>query len=364
MKKPICLTARLVITLCTIVHATAKNCHFNLVGDIDGNCEVNLLDLGMIAQSWLVNCIQTPEWVGCTALDIDADGFDAITDCNDNNPNIYPGAEEIPNDGIDQDCDGSDYTTAIDEPSGMVWIHIFNDSGVDEDGDGTPEHEGFTGYMSQDEITNAQYCEFLNNALAIGSIRTGGGIVYGNTGAYTNHIYFDTYEYDSDSQISYSNSSFSVRNRDGYSMANHPVVRVSWYGAMAFARHYGCRLPTEWEWQAVADYDGSYIYGCGTTINQSKANCYNNGYANPLSLSNYPWTSPAGHYPAYGYGMRDMAGNVWEWTNSYFYDDRNPDYRVIRGGAWNHSVDVCEVSYRLNHYPGSLSYYIGFRVCR
>jgi len=95
-------------------------------------------------------------------------------------------------------------------------------------------------------------------------------------------------------------------------MADHPVGEVSWYGATAFASYYGWRLPTEWEWQAVADFDGTYIYGCGTTINQSKANYYDGGYANPLGLSSYPYTSPVDYYASYGYGMNDMAGNVWE----------------------------------------------------
>jgi formylglycine-generating enzyme required for sulfatase activity len=146
-------------------------------------------------------------------------------------------------------------------------------------------------------------------------------------------------------------------------MSDHPVVWVSWYGAMAFASYYGWRLPTEWEWQAVADYDGSYSYGCGTTINQSKANYYDNGYANPLGLSSHPYTSPVGYYDAYGYGMCDMAGNAREWTDSCYYEDCDPDYRVLRGGYW-FSIDYgCLVSHRTNSDPFDDGPY-GFRVCR
>ena len=85
-------------------------------------------------------------------------------------------------------------------------------------------------------------------------------------------------------------------------------------------------MPTEWEWQAVADYDGSYTYGCGITISKSKANYYDAGYANPLGLTSYPYTSPVGYYPAYGYGMCDMAGNANEW--------------MADGGSWASFVTV------------------------
>jgi formylglycine-generating enzyme required for sulfatase activity len=147
-------------------------------------------------------------------------------------------------------------------------------------------------------------------------------------------------------------------------MANHPVVEVSWYGATAFCNYYGYRLPTEWEWQAVADYNGSYTYGCGTTINQSKANYYASGYANPLNLSSYPYTSPVNHYSSYGYGMNDMAGNVWEWTDSCYYAGCDYGYRVLRGGSWNDYGYGCTVSYRHYYNPLSSNSSLGFRVCR
>ena len=227
-------------------------------------------------------------------------------------------------------------------PGGMVWVSI--------------SEAGFTGYMSKYETTNAQYCQFLNEALVSGDIKIQSGEVYGNSGPYNGKIYYDMD--DSYAQISYSGGSFYVESRDGYSMANHPVVEVSWYGATAFADYYGWRLPTEREWQAVADFDGSYTYGCGTTINQSKANY---DYANPLGLSRWPCTSPVGYYPAYGYGMCDMAGNAWEWTDSIY----SGSFRVIRGGSWNRRGLSCEVSFRgYSRYPISTGNHLGFRVCR
>jgi len=232
----------------------------------------------------------------------------------------------------------------------ITWITI-NDPGV-------PGHEGFNGEMSKYEITNAQYCDYLNAALASGHITVNNNSVYSTSG-YTGEICFITYEASSDSQISYSNGVFSVRSRDGYDMSNHPVVMISWYGATAFCNYYGYRLPAEWEWQAVADFDGSYIYGCGTSIDHDKAN-YDRD--NPLGLTSKPHTTPVGYYPTYGYGMCDMAGNVWEWTSSCYYADCSPDDRVRRGGSWSYNSNYCTVSYRYRIPPNHTSNGFGFRV--
>jgi formylglycine-generating enzyme required for sulfatase activity len=143
-------------------------------------------------------------------------------------------------------------------------------------------------------------------------------------------------------------------------MSNHPVVEVSWYGAMAFCNYYGCRLPTEWQWQAVADFDGSYIYGCGTDIDGTRANY---AWDNPAGLPDEPFTTPVGYYPSFGYGLYDIAGNVWEWTRNCYYPGCDPEYRVLCGGSWGYGTSGCRVANRDCLYgPHYRTYRFGFRA--
>ena len=321
MKNAILLALSVIFSLTGVLQANPA--------DIYPTGKVDMVDFAVFAAAWLSNNSLTANW----------------------NPNCDISE---PPDGVIDELDLAVLTanlwwTALDD---MVWVSI--------------SEAGFTGYMSKYETTNAQYCEFLNSALASSDIAVSSNRVYGANGSnggadFVGEIYFDTYAADSDSQITYSGGVFSVRSRDGYYMGNHPVVEVSWNGATAFCNYYGYRLPTEWEWQAVADHTVAdpYIYGCGTTIDHSKANY---GFYNPLGLSSYPYTSPVNHYSPYGYGMNDMAGNVVEWTSSLW----DPAYssRVFRGGNWGNIDGNCTVSYRDSGGPHGTYGGVGFRVCR
>ncbi|HPS54172.1 MAG TPA: SUMF1/EgtB/PvdO family nonheme iron enzyme, partial [Sedimentisphaerales bacterium] len=248
-----------------------------------------------------------------------------------------------------------------DDPCNMVWISIDDSgSGMRDEGGNPISYGGFFGEIAKYETSNEQYCAYLNAAMASGDIVVASNKVYGGEGTdYNGKVYLTTYQGDAKSQISYSDGQFSVINQDGFSMSDHPVVMVSWYGAAAFCDYYGYRLPTQWEWQAVADYDGSFSYGCGLSINVNIAN-YN--ASNPVGLSSYPYTSSIGHYGPYGYGVCDMAGNVREWTDSWHSSIER--YRVIRGGGWySYNLD-CFVWYRGYNDPEGMYDDIGFRVCR
>jgi hypothetical protein len=219
----------------------------------------------------------------------------------------------------------------------------------------------FYGQMSKYEVTNDQYCDFLNVALASGDIALDGNDVYGAGGSNSGEDYAGQRYYRTDgsgytgygatnggaSRIHYNEGAFSVDEGFG----NHPVTYVSWYGATAFTNYYNYYLPTEEQWQAIADYNGTYIYGCGETIDPSIAN---------YRFSEHPdGTVPVSSFGIYGYGMSDMAGNVWEWTSSGL--DSN---RVFRGGGWYSLDSDCAISIRGDGIPHANYTDIGFRVCR
>jgi len=238
----------------------------------------------------------------------------------------------------------------------MEWV-LINDPGVSG-------HEGFRSMMGKYEVTNAQYCEFLNMAKATGDITysTSNSLVKGAYGSnpgddYVLAVYYSTTgtgitvygaTNGGASRIHYINDRFTVDS----GFENHPVTYVSWYGASAFCNYYGYRLPTEWEWQAAADFDGTFTCGYGPTMDSSKVNCINSTHPDG--------TTVVGAFGAYGYGLADMTGNVWEYTST-------PDgaRRVLRGGGWLNSAADCKVSNRLTTPIESYNHYdFGFRAVR
>ena len=164
------------------------------------------------------------------------------------------------------------------------------------------------------------------------------------------------------------------------SQAEHPVVNVSWYAAMAFAKWTGKRLPTEAEWEKAARGGVS-------------GNKYTWGDDTDPSMANYDWnigeTTPVRQYPSNGYDLYDMCGNVWEWCLDAYHDSfamgsshRNPivgassiewveDHfldvetnRVLRGGSWRIPASLVRIANRNAESPSFSLNVIGFRcVC-
>ncbi|MBC8255813.1 MAG: SUMF1/EgtB/PvdO family nonheme iron enzyme, partial [Candidatus Marinimicrobia bacterium] len=225
------------------------------------------------------------------------------------------------------------------------------------------------------EVTNTQYLFYLEEALANGDITVNGNSVQGyyegdgNTVAGTQTFYDlgtpSSYNY---ARISYNGSNFQINEPSGFSDGEydlHPVIEVSWYGANAFAEHYGMQLPTEFEWEKTArgntgaDYPWGENYGATISDN---SNYWNSGD---------PWdngTSPVGYFNGDNsttnspspYGAYDMAGNAWEWTDSWY----NSSNRVLRGGSWNNGAYNLHSWDRSLNYPGSANSYCGFRCSR
>lgn len=104
---------------------------------------------------------------------------------------------------------------------------------------------------------------------------------------------------------------------------DHPVVQVCWEDAQAYAKWAGKRLPTEaeWEWAARGGLK-DMVYPWGNEAldeGQAKANFWQGmfPYDNQMKDGHY-LTAPVASYPANGYGLYDMAGNVWEWCSDWF----------------------------------------------
>jgi len=143
-----------------------------------------------------------------------------------------------------------------------------------------------------------------------------------------------------------------------------PVMDVTWYAARAYClwlsliesggtNDHLYRLPTEMQWEYAAVGKESRTYPWGEQKPTSNLANYNN---------NEGGTTPVGRYPegATPEGLYDMAGNVWEWTDSW-YDD-TCSTRVLRGGSWLNFAEYCRSAYRTFSSPDSRFNFVGFRL--
>jgi formylglycine-generating enzyme required for sulfatase activity len=109
---------------------------------------------------------------------------------------------------------------------------------------------------------------------------------------------------------------------------DHPVVHVAYSDAAAYARWAGKEIPTEAEWEFAArgGLDAAeFAWGDEFTPgDRHLANTWQGEFPRQnLELDGFPRTSPVGAFPANGYGLHDMIGNVWEWTADW-YSSRHP----------------------------------------
>jgi len=103
----------------------------------------------------------------------------------------------------------------------------------------------------------------------------------------------------------------------------HPVTHVAWEDVSAFARWVGKDLPTEAEWEFAARgglHGKTYTWGDEfAPRGQMMANTWQGEFPwQNLKLDKFEGTSPVKSFPPNGYGLYDMAGNVWEWTSDYY----------------------------------------------
>ena len=210
-----------------------------------------------------------------------------------------------------------------------------NESGYDPE---KPVHTVYLDafYMDIYEVTNAQYRQCVESKFCAKP-------------SYSKSYTLDSY---------YDNSTYN----------DYPVIYVDWERSQSFCEWRGTRLPTEAEWEKAArgKLEGKlYPWGDQTPV---------------FSVANFAFykgdTVQVGSYPPNGFGLYDMAGNVWEWVMDWYSDHyyaisslNNPtgpssgEYRILRGGSWIRNDFFLRVACRFSRASVG-NYDIGFRCAR
>ena len=215
-------------------------------------------------------------------------------------------------------------------------------------------------YMDKYEVTNAQYRLFVKETghkEPEGSSLVGGSLHRG----------------------------FYPWSDENFNGDNQPVVCVSWEDAKAYAEWAGKRLPTEAEWEKAARgglAGKKYVWGDESTLPKGAGNLVDKSARKVFPRleffagydDGYTYTAPVGKFEPNGYGLYDMAGNVFEWCADWFDSDyyakspkQNPkgpesgEARILHGGSWIAIPDYLRVAFRWSSMPQNVDDSYGFR---
>ncbi len=226
-------------------------------------------------------------------------------------------------------------------------------------------------YIGATEVTNASFCMFLNavDPLALPDSVMGRGLT---------PLLGDLFRCDYPLDImAVPTGGYAVHE----GLETHPVRGLTVAACLRYCewltqvdtRDLVFRLPTEHEWEYAARAGGgiSWPWGDeepdGTLLNCSDS-CEGIARRAPWIVDGYPETSPAGSFPPNPWGLRDMAGNVWEWCSDWQGGEASASFaggdtiRCLRGGSWLSDPLDCRCASRLG-LDGTLGYpFAGFRL--
>jgi formylglycine-generating enzyme required for sulfatase activity len=281
--------------------------------------------------------------------------------CGSNDPNLPPPPEIDP--GVDQQA-------WVTIPAGEFLM-------------GLHEHETNVDYNYEimvTDVTKRQFADYLNQALAEGSVKVKSSQIVGfypgdEFTGYEHEFEIEAGDWphipldDPGLRLEFDGSTFSPQ--PGY--ANHPMTMVTWFGAKAYCEFYGYQLPSEIEWEKAARGTDGRPFPWGDEIETRNANYYSSHDIFEKIIGGLGDTTPVGFYNGTTYedyttldspspyGLYDMAGNVWQWTGDV-YDKQH--YRYMRGGSKDNYAYNLRVWTRNSAGPEYFSPAVGFRCVR
>jgi formylglycine-generating enzyme required for sulfatase activity len=166
-------------------------------------------------------------------------------------------------------------------------------------------------------------------------------------------------------------------NPSTWQQDNLPVENVSWHDAIEFCHRLGqktglrYRLPSEAEWEYACRAKSSTPFYFGEKITAELGN-----YDEVLTGIPHHQTTPVGSFPANGFGLVDMHGNLWEWCQDLWHNSyegaptdgsawevgENPEFRILRGGSWHDLPWYSRAAQRFGKEPDSREAIAGFRI--
>ncbi len=232
------------------------------------------------------------------------------------------------------------------------------------------------------DVTAQQYADYLNAAVADGTLKVEGDSVLGYYPGDPFHgikheleIKAGDWQYiplaDPSQRVKFDGARFTVQ--EGYE--NHPMTMVTWFGAWGYCQYYGWRLPSEAEWEKAARGADERPFPWGDEILRENANFYSSRDPFEDMSSFGSRTTPVGFYngkaydgyqtlnSASPYGLYDMAGNVWQWVGDVQPQPGFSD-RWLKGGSKDTYDMNLRVWTRNSAPPMYFSPGVGFRCVR